>query len=379
MEYNTRISHRLRMVLLFVAVFSVKQGWSQCNLLRIEHTSGTQQVGCTTVTVTSDGQVYAGDWPPCYYGPYLIGGAFDGSYTFTFSPPIPHVSVNVQALNNNGNNIEELFFEVNGSFYPITNPGQVDGCWDPAIIWPPGTLRGPIGGFGSASDVSITQNISSLKIGNNWVSGVPYGIGVSLYFCCTLCETFAGVLTSDPLNLCIGEVATLPAASQTVLDGNDVLQYILFSNPNDTLGSILATSSTPEFAFVPASMSVGTPYYIAAMAGNNLNGNVDPSDTCLHISNAILVAWWPPPSVNFSIADDNLCAGNCYDVDLSFFGTPPFSLSGEVKAGNVVISTFSATYTNSTGLLNICLPANTPTGSVNVQATMLTDGHCTCD
>ncbi|MFZ4476954.1 MAG: hypothetical protein ACOYPR_17295, partial [Saprospiraceae bacterium] len=90
---------------------------------------------------------------------------------------------------------------------------------------------------------------------------------------------------SGTFQVCSNETLTFPAVTQTVLDGDDILQYILFSNPNDTAGSIVATSASPSFTFGPP-LQTGVTYYVAAMAGNNLNDNVDLSDPCLDFSNA---------------------------------------------------------------------------------------------
>jgi hypothetical protein len=71
--------------------------------------------------------------------------------------------------------------------------------------------------------------------------------------------------------------------TQTNLDANDILRYIIFTNLADTTGSIIATSTTPTFPFNPAIMQTGVIYYLAALAGNGVNGNVDISDPCLDV------------------------------------------------------------------------------------------------
>src|SRR5690606_24645930 len=132
------------------------------------------------------------------------------------------------------------------------------------------------------------------------------------------CLTDAGEITANPLGLCTDEPATLPPAEQANLVYDDILQYILFSDPDDTLGSIISTANLPGFAFDPATMQTGITYYIAAIAGNDLNGNVDIGDPCLDISNAIEVTWHALPSVSFLVAGDNLCVGECRDIEVYF-------------------------------------------------------------
>ncbi|MEZ4933993.1 MAG: hypothetical protein R2788_17950 [Saprospiraceae bacterium] len=144
-------------------------------------------------------------------------------------------------------------------------------------------------------------------IGLNGLTSLPPGVPP---FSC-LCTTDAGTVNNGTDEICLPGAATIPFNNDEELDGDDLLQYILFSDLADTLGSILVTSNTPNIAFNPATMQTGITYYLATIAGDNLNGNVDLTDDCLSISNASEVIWWPQPSVSFAIANPNVCAGQC--------------------------------------------------------------------
>jgi hypothetical protein len=183
------------------------------------------------------------------------------------------------------------------------------------------------------------------------------------------------MISASPLNLCPGTNATVPAATQTYLESNDILRYILFSNLNDTLGSIIATSITPSFSFNSATMQTGINYYIAAIAGNNLNGNVNLNDPCLDVSNAVQVVWRPLPTVTFSAANPNVCAGGCTTVTATFTGTGPFNLTYTSPATGSVTQTFSA----NTGTFQVCTLPGAPPGSLVVTATELVDAFCNCN
>ena len=159
-----------------------------------------------------------------------------------------------------------------------------------------------------------------------------------------------------------------------MLDANDILRYILFSNPADTLGSIVAISATPSFTFNPATMQTGVTYYLAAIAGDNLNGSVNLNDPCLDISNAAQVVWRPLPTVTFSAANPNVCAGACTTVTATFTGTAPFTLTYTTPASGTVTQTFSG----NTGTFQVCSAAGSPPGSLVVLATELVDAFCTC-
>jgi hypothetical protein len=177
-----------------------------------------------------------------------------------------------------------------------------------------------------------------------------------------------------PASFCIDEQAGGTFNNDEELDGDDLLQFILFSNPADTLGSIVAVSATPSFSFDPATMQTGVTYYIAAIAGNNLGGNVDLDDPCLDISNAIQVIWRPLPSVTFSAANPDVCAGSCTTVTANFTGTAPFTLTYSTPAGTV-----TQTYSGNTATFQICMPAGAPAGSFDIQATALADAWCICN
>jgi hypothetical protein len=193
-----------------------------------------------------------------------------------------------------------------------------------------------------------------------------------------VCTTNAGTLPMQPLqNICVNTQLTLPVASGTVLDNNDLLQYILFSNPADTAGSIVAVSNTPSFSFAPP-MQTDVTYYVATMAGNDLNGTVDLNDPCLDFSNALQVIWRPLPEVSFTAINQDLCPADCRTLTVNLVGTPPFTLSGTVQLNGNQVGTFSQNYNGLTGTLEICAPAGVSPGSLVVQVTSLTDAWCTC-
>lgn len=347
---------------------------AQC-LNKVNHLTGTQVVNCVEVTVTSLGSTLNG--MDCGVGPYWVGQFANGSYTFDFSETITGVTIDVTAINNNfpvGAN-EELAVFINGAFYPITQPGVPLNCpgRDPAEISGNGTIVACNNCLSAWDDITIIEPINSIEIESRFLNGGPGGIIFSLYICC--CETDAGEINASPLNLCPNDIATVPTAQPTNLDADDLLQYILFSDPNDTLGSILSTSVTPNFYFDPATMQLSTTYYLAAIAGNNVGGNVDVTDNCLDISNAIEIVWNPFPSVSFSVANPAVCAGGCTEVTATFTGTPPFTLS-YTTPGNAPTTLL---FTENTGTFQICVDANATQGSFVIQATDLADANCGCE
>ncbi len=257
---------------------------------------------------------------------------------------------------------------------PATATGGAEG----------GTWNGNAGYFAS-DNLGLDIYFYNINTGNSTLvcdlpDNLVYIVGLSFPPAGTqeppcLCSTNAGVLGgSGTFQVCSNETLTFPAVTQTVLDGDDILQYILFSNPNDTAGSIVATSASPSFTFGPP-LQTGVTYYVAAMAGNNLNGNVDLSDPCLDFSNARAVAWRPLPTVQFSLAGGNLnlCPGDCRVISATFTGTAPFSLTYISPSG-----TNTTTFSTNSGTFTVCAPLGTPAGPLQVQATVLADAWCTC-
>lgn len=368
---------RLHVILLILlsALFVPLHLRGQC-YTQVTHLLGTQTVSCTEVTVTPiDG---AGTHPMlCGNAPYSLAfGGSHGSYLFTFNPPVPQVKVGLSAVNHgNGGGPEEVSFTVNGNFYPISNLPI------PNIFCPPNveiTQSGTVGccpncGFCNG-DIIIQETINSLEVEVSLISGAPTGVIFSLWLCCPICVTDAGVINDNPHTACVGSTIAVAPAVQTNLENDDLLQYILFSNPADTLGSILATSNNPSFSFNSATMQTGVTYYIAAIAGNNAGGNVDLNDPCLDISNAIEVIWHPVPTVVFSVANSNVCAGACTTVTATFTGTAPFTLTYTSPATGSVTQTFPS----NTGSFQVCTLPGSPPGSLVVQATSVEDLFCLC-
>ncbi len=370
MEQQKRISIHLLSVV--IACLAPTIAHSQCTN-EVAFPPGTYEIGCHTVTISVEGITNMA-WA-CSAGPYRIGTpSITPSYTFTFTPPVIGVSINTAFLHNTSLWQDEISFEVNGAFYPITVPGSPDWCPTPAIITPSGTIGALPGPPASWKDININTSISSLKVEHITIIGPTNGSTFSLYFCSNCCLSDAGNLAASPLHLCPGDVALLPDATQTCLESDDILRYILFSDPGDTLGSILATSVTPIFVFNPAIMQTGVTYYVAAIVGNNLNGNVDLT-ACLDISNAIEVTWHPKPTVTFSVANPNACAGECTTVTANFTGTAPFTLTYTTPLSG----TMTQAFTGNTGTFQVCTSANAPPGSWVVQATKVEDAWCTCE
>lgn len=237
--------------------------------------------------------------------------------------------------------------------------------------------------FGVTSVPCWEYNVNAGTWALTCASLLPFGFGGAdtpndytfpLYCGCT---TNAGNVTAQNFAFCgTTQIVNVPFTGGAVLDSTDLLRYILFEALSDPDGSILLQSVTPNFNFNPATMTTGQTYYLGTVAGNALNGLVDLADTCLDVSNSFAqVVWQPLPTVTFSVANPNVCAGDCTNVTATFTGTAPFTLTYTSPAAGTVTQTFSG----NSGTFQVCTaPGSTP-GSLVVQATKVVDGWCICE
>ncbi len=368
-----------------LGILMISAGVQAQNCLnRITVESGEQHFSCTDVTVTSDGPVIYFTF--CNIGPYWIGHAgwgFPSSFTFTFSKPVAGVTLDFHGFDYHDPppppQYEVVTLDINGAPFPFPNAGvPIDCPWMPlAVVNASGGLQGdPAFGGGGSKNINISTPISTITVTNTAYNGNVGGVTFSIYFCCVPCVTKAGLIPSAPLNLCPDGIATVPPAGPNVLPPGTILQYILFSDPGDTLGSIISISNTPSFSFNPAVMQEGVTYYIAAIAGEELNGNVDLSDRCLDVSNeAVPVTWWPKPAVFFSTDTPDVCKGNCVDITAAFSGEPPFTLVYTSPYTGLQTKTFGTSF----GIIQLCIPLTAPASSLSIEAIKLTDKFCICE
>lgn len=347
--------------------------------------NGVQSFSCTEVTVSSSGD--AGTGLPCgTAGGYWISWNDEGSITFSFSTPATGVTLEFDAINSlehNNQGHEEPSIEINGAPYPFPDAGSPNCKPLQAIVTPGGNLMapncpapGPNGCIAGCQQITIMEIINTITVKDLIIAGsnVFGGVDFSIYFCCLNCSVDAGQLTQQTLSLCAGESAVMLPSSNPQLNPTSILQYVLYSNAADPAGSILVTSNTPEFDFDPAIIQTGVTYYIAAIAGENLAGNVNLNDPCLDFSNEVEVVWWPRPAVDFAVAEPDICPGACATIEATFTGEPPFTLVYQSSFSGPVTRSF----TDTQGSFTLCAPANAPAGNLQLNAIQLSDAHCAC-
>jgi len=336
----------------------------------IVYLSGVGNLGLYTFNPANNTFTFVGSWPPntnvgemFYWNGVLYGNGIDFStgqaVLIQIDVANPSQSTIVQnTILNVASGTASIVSGVGQGIYHISSapPSQQLSLYDI-----------PTNTFSTVCDLSAYP-----YGGIDGLSSLPSGVPVEP----CLCVTNAGTIGNTALNLCIPSTASIPYNNDAVLDNNDLLRYILYSDPNNLPASIIAISGTPNIAFNPAIMQPNVVYYLGTMAGNNLNGSVDLTDPCLDFSSpAATVTWRSKPAVAFTAPNLSVCAGACKTITTNFTGTAPFTLTYTVPSTGSVTQTFPGV----TATIQICPPPGTPPGDFQIIATVLTDAWCTCE
>ena len=122
------------------------------------------------------------------------------------------------------------------------------------------------------------------------------------------CSSNAGQMSTQTLTACQGETVAAQLQGGSVLDGNDVLAYVLHTGAGNMLGTVVAQNQTGVFAFQPG-MVYGQTYYVSAVVGNNTAGFPDPDDPCFSVAQGQAVVFLENPVANAG-TDDAVCSLN---------------------------------------------------------------------
>lgn len=194
-----------------------------------------------------------------------------------------------------------------------------------------------VGGDPSTYVVTPAGNLSGgTFVSNPILSGTPYSFSVddangcgpavvSGNLICD-CTTDAGTMSGTLISVCGAGTASAVQTSPANFDANDALVYILHTNSGASLGTVVSTSSSPVFNFLPGQMSYGVQYYISAVAGNsNGAGGVQTNDPCLSVSPGTPVIFRQLPAAS-ATGTTSICEGGSAIISLTLNGTGPFNL-----------------------------------------------------
>ncbi len=189
----------------------------------------------------------------------------------------------------------------------------------------------PISGNTFVSDYAVSGTDYSFTVEDEKGCNTVELIGN--YACACITRAPEMDVTQDTLLFCEGDVAKAPITLAGngepmgyVGDGNDTWSYVLCTDTTDPIGSRIAISKQPEFAFADyPSLLTQTVYFISPIAGNNTNGDewVDTdADFCANYTNpGTPVMWTALPKATLQVSETVLCYGEEVEV-ISSIETP---------------------------------------------------------
>jgi hypothetical protein len=253
--------------------------------------------------------------------------------------------IDVAAIDTVCNNIStqyQVVYEISGGEAPYSeDPLGVNGTFDVG-----GTMfttdwinSGSAGGPWDFTDVNEC-NIES--------------VSMSAYSCPII--TDPGDMAAQLLSVCGGSVVPNSAIgvfqNNAVLDGNDAQMFILHTNANATLGTVIAVDcDDATFGDVDSPLSFGstglgvvtsgTVYYISSVAGDatglGVGGCVDLTAPNIQISIGEPVVWYQSSTATLSaVADTSACQGQSVALQVDLTGQGPWTLVYNVNGANPV-------------------------------------------
>lgn len=196
---------------------------------RVTHVSGDSLVACVKVNVSSWGVVDRNLNGCPETGPYNIGYNFstrisaNGSYTFTFTPPIDSLTLKISGISYLDWGKELVRLYVNGQHYPVSFGSKLN-CDPLAVLTSDGDLTGCYPCGASAwGDITIKGSISKLTVLDSCAWGYGNGVKTSLDIYGKSRPTTSFSLGKDT-TLCSGETlllnATMPYSTYQWQDGS---------------------------------------------------------------------------------------------------------------------------------------------------------------
>jgi hypothetical protein len=346
------------------------------------------------------------------------------SPNFYYSSPYTHPNGNIYIA---GNNMLQTFNPTNNTFTVVGN--LPSGLEIMSLLWYNGSLHGsggppaglyqiPINNPSNTTFVAtFSQPLSSLTTmasgatlaswlgGGQW-SQTDFGyydfatgnlnpicptplnnVGASVEILppniplpCICLPSSAGLpIGNATFNVCVPNSAntTTQFDAGVIVDYNDGVNYILYTNPNNILGSILAQNNTGIFNFLP-SYTAGTSYYVARLVGNITNNVVSLTDPCLDISPPLTLIWRPKPTLISLVGSTDICTGSCEDVLLSIQGTPPFGYGWQWQQnGSPLPGYYNQFFIPSSPITLQACPPPSATGAVQLVLCTISDAFCT--
>ncbi len=279
---------------------------------QVTATSGTQNVGGKTVTITSNGSATVGNNSVCGFFYYKIGFSNSGGFSYSFSNPINKIRLMIVGIDSAYTGVgDTISISINGLPYTI-NPVDISltssGC--PVGNYPTNNTPKITGGMltGGAQelystliqlDIQPSAAINSIAVNNIAKEGILY----NFYFADT------SVYINQPYNdtlYCPGDSLFLPYSIVPTFSGSNIFTAQLsdasgsFSSPL-TIGSLSSTTAGTIACKLPQNITPGTGYRVRITSSSPARTSPD-NGTDIHIKAG-------PTSVPVAGSNGPLCAG----------------------------------------------------------------------
>jgi gliding motility-associated-like protein len=193
------------------------------------------------------------------------------------------------------------------------------------------------------------------------------------YNCNCISDAGSFGTVAEPLTVCAGDDWSVGAFhnNDEVLDGNDILLFVLHDNPGPVLGAIIETSPDGNFMYPVGAIPFQT-YYVSVVVGNDDgSGGIDLTDPCLSVLPGLEIVFYQP-NATYTLGG-TLCPDECFNWGIEFQGFPPYTLTFATSGG----TQDSVTVFQSDTTLSIC-PADYgfTSGTFELTPQALTDANC---
>ena len=341
---------------------------------------GGDGVGVWTVVTAPVGTLTFDDQNASTTG-VTIGGVGVGDYVLQFTYQC-NQSVQVEFTVAEPFETENIMVECTGTQYTVsfdivggTSPYFVDGVQITGNSFTSTTLTGDPYSF----VISDSSDCPDLEVTGDADCG---------------CDSDAG--TINPQNLlvsCEGETVTATTNGDAFLDGDDTGIWILYTDENDPLNTILLENTTGDFSYT-APLDYAVTYYIAYIVGNEVAGTVDLDDPCLDIADGTSIIFSEPFELSGITVDPLSSCGSEFELTAiqtspivgtwGFISIPPGG-TGDVSVINSLTTvatisgegTFIVQYGTADGLCNAI--AEVELEGPDVPTTTLLSTDCNTD
>lgn len=177
----------------------------------------------------------------------------------------------------------------------------------------------------------------------------PVTLTIDPFVCPSI--TDAGTVDTTPITLCDSGTLSTTHNGDEVLDPNDVLSFIIHSDPGTQLGVVFYISDAPVWDIeteldLPGTLEYGVTYYLSAVAGDDDgSGVVNLGANVISVSEGMPFVILETPTATLT-GGATLCEGETTELVIDFTGDGPFAVELALDGVEVANSPFGPTTDN---------------------------------